>query len=147
MTTSNMVAAKTLCKISDWSLSNLRLQKILYFAHRRFLWETGNPLVEGPFVRYPYGPVIEEVHHHVKKCGRYAVPEDAFGVHRTLEVETPEYGVIKREYEERKEQYASSLITESHIPRGAWDRCSNENKREIPNDYIKEEHDACEKRR
>ena len=67
MITSNMVAAKTLCEISDWSLSNVRLQKILYFAHRRFLGETGRPLVKGPFMRYPYGPVIEEIHRHVKK--------------------------------------------------------------------------------
>ena len=142
MITSNMVAAKTLCEISDWSLSNVRLQKILYFAHRRFLGETGRPLVKGPFMRYPYGPVIEEIHRHVKKYGKYAISEEAFGVHRALEVGTNQYEVMRKEYEERKEQYASSLITESHIPGGAWDRCSDENRREIPNDYIREEHDA-----
>ena len=141
-TASNMVAARTLCEISGWSLSNLRLQKILYFAHRRFLGKTGRPLVEGPFTRYPYGPVIEEVHHYVNEYGRNVIPEEAFGFHKTLEIGTEQYATIKTEYEERKEQYASSLVKESHTPGGAWDRCFNENRREIPNRYIKEEYDA-----
>lgn len=143
MATSNMIAAKTLCEISAWSLSNLRLQKILYFAHRSFLGENdGKPLVEGPFMRYPYGPVIEEVHFRVRKYGTNVIPKEAFGVHNTLGVETPEYKVIRKEYEERKERYASSLVTESHISGGAWDRCSDENRREMPDDYIREEYDA-----
>lgn len=142
MTISNMVAAKTLCEISGWSLSNLRLQKILYFAHRRFLGETGKPLVEGPFVRYPYGPVIEEVHFHIKGYGRNVIPREVFGVHKALEVGTEQYESIRNEYEERKEQYASFLVHESHVPGGAWDRCFSENKKEIPTDYIKDEYDA-----
>ena len=142
MTTSNMVAAKTLCEISGWSLSNLRLQKILYFAHRRFLGETGKPLVEGPFMRYPYGPVIEEVHYRVREHGRNVIPENSFGIHRTLEVGTDQYEAIRKEYEGRKDQYASSLVKEAHIPGGAWDRCFEENRSEIPNNYIKDEYNA-----
>ena len=142
MTTSNMVAAKTLCEISGWSLSNLRLQKILYFAHRSFLGENGRPLVRGPFMRYPYGPVIEEVNERVKKYGRKVIPEDAFGLHETLSKDSEEYQTIEKEYKERKAQYASSLVHETHTLGGAWDKCLEENRREIPNGYIKEEYNA-----
>nr|WP_249158178.1 type II toxin-antitoxin system antitoxin SocA domain-containing protein [Bradyrhizobium jicamae] len=38
-------------------LSNLALQKLLYFAHATFLIETGTPLVSGFFEAWKYGPV------------------------------------------------------------------------------------------
>lgn len=39
------------------SLSNLALQKLLYFAHGIFLNETKRPLVKGFFEAWQYGPV------------------------------------------------------------------------------------------
>jgi uncharacterized phage-associated protein len=38
-------------------LTNLALQKLLYFAHAIFLIETGKPLVSGYFEAWEYGPV------------------------------------------------------------------------------------------
>ena len=38
-------------------LSNLALQKLLYFAHATFLIETGSPLLGGFFEAWKYGPV------------------------------------------------------------------------------------------
>ena len=143
----NMVAARTLCEISGWSLSNLRLQKILYFTHRCFLGEDKGPLVKGPFMRYPYGPVIEEVHRHVREYGKRAIPEEAFGAFKSLDIESDEYKAMEREFGKRKNHTASRLVDDSHELGGAWDRCFEENKREIPTDYIKDEYDYVEKRR
>jgi uncharacterized phage-associated protein len=38
-------------------LTNLELQKLLYFAHAIFLIETGDPLILGCFEAWQYGPV------------------------------------------------------------------------------------------
>ena len=144
MITSNMVAAKTLCEISGWSLSNLRLQKILYFAHRRFLGETGNPLVKGPFMRYPRGPVVKEVHLRVREYGKGAIPENAFGALESLDKNSAEYKTMEKEFEKRKNHTSTKLVDDSHEPGGAWERCFDENKREIPTDYIRNEYSYFE---
>jgi len=39
------------------SLTNLALQKLLYFAHAMFLIEQGRPLLSGYFEAWEYGPV------------------------------------------------------------------------------------------
>jgi uncharacterized phage-associated protein len=40
-----------------WPLTNLDLQKIVYFLHGHFLRKHGRPLVEPEFEAWPYGPV------------------------------------------------------------------------------------------
>jgi len=41
-----LLAARTICELRDWSVSNLELQKILYFAQMIHLGETdGHPLI------------------------------------------------------------------------------------------------------
>lgn len=39
------------------ALSNLKLQKLLFFVHGQFLLEIGEPLVEGEFEAWQHGPV------------------------------------------------------------------------------------------
>lgn len=47
-------------------VSNLALQKLLYFAHAHFLIRTGNPLVQGGFEAWTYGPVHPAVYQAFK---------------------------------------------------------------------------------
>lgn len=50
-------------------LSNLKLQKILYYLQARFLVETGQPLFADSIEKWKYGPVIESVYHEFKIYG------------------------------------------------------------------------------
>ena len=50
-------------------LSNLKLQKLLYFVHGRYLVETGTPLVKGDFEAWQYGPVHPLVYSAFKDFG------------------------------------------------------------------------------
>lgn len=50
-------------------LSNLKLQKLLYFVHGRYLVETGFPLVKGEFEAWQYGPVHPLVYSAFKDFG------------------------------------------------------------------------------
>jgi uncharacterized phage-associated protein len=51
-------------------LTNLELQKLLYFAHAIFLIETrGEPLISGCFEAWQYGPVHPAVYKAFKEAG------------------------------------------------------------------------------
>jgi len=50
-------------------VTNLALQKLLYFAHGLFLIETKKPLVSGFFEAWTYGPVHPTAYHAFKMAG------------------------------------------------------------------------------
>ncbi|PWB89854.1 hypothetical protein C5688_13525 [Methylocystis sp. MitZ-2018] len=51
------------------AVSNLALQKLLYFAHARHLVETKQPLVTGYFEAWQYGPVHPAAYQAFKAAG------------------------------------------------------------------------------
>lgn len=50
-------------------LSNLSLQKVLYFAHGLYLTRHGKPLIQGYFEAWEHGPVHPLVYQSFKKFG------------------------------------------------------------------------------
>src|SRR5271156_1137521 len=51
------------------SITNLALQKLLYFAHGLHLVETKTPLVTGFFEAWQFGPVHPTAYHSFKTAG------------------------------------------------------------------------------
>lgn len=47
-------------------ISNLKLQKILYYIQAAFLVEKGEPCFEEPMLKWRHGPVQEQVYHNFK---------------------------------------------------------------------------------
>lgn len=54
-------------------LTNLALQKLLYFAHAMFLIEQGRPLLSGYFEAWEYGPVHPAAYQAFKSAGANAI--------------------------------------------------------------------------
>jgi uncharacterized phage-associated protein len=54
---------------NDRNVTNLALQKLLYFAHSRHLIETTRPLVSGYFEAWQYGPVHPAAYKAFKAAG------------------------------------------------------------------------------
>ncbi len=50
-------------------ISNLKLQKLLYYAQGCFLAVTDTPLFNDDIVAWQHGPVVESVYHEYKKNG------------------------------------------------------------------------------
>lgn len=50
-------------------ISNLKLQKLLYYAQGCFLAIYDSPLFEEPIVAWQHGPVVESVYHQYKSNG------------------------------------------------------------------------------
>jgi len=51
------------------ALSNLKLQKLLFFVHGQYLLEVGQPLVEGEFEAWQHGPVHPVAYAAFKEWG------------------------------------------------------------------------------
>jgi uncharacterized phage-associated protein len=56
-----------------WEITNLALQKLLYFAHGIYLTKTKRPLVSGYFEAWQFGPVHPAVYRAFKPAGSAAI--------------------------------------------------------------------------
>lgn len=63
------------CKRKGYSISNLKLQKILYFVQANFLVSLGRPCFDEEIEAWDFGPVVPEVYHEFKFFGSADIPE------------------------------------------------------------------------
>ena len=56
-------------------ISNLKLQKLLYYAQGFYLAIYDMPLFSEPIEAWEHGPVVPKVYHEYKSYGREAIPE------------------------------------------------------------------------
>lgn len=60
----------------DDQMTNLKLNKLLYYAQGAFLARTGRPLFDNPIEAWPLGPVVSDIYHKYKVCGRNPIASD-----------------------------------------------------------------------
>jgi uncharacterized phage-associated protein len=136
-------AAKYLCGLSNWRLSNLELQKMLYIAHMVFLGQNnGAPLVDEVFEAWDYGPVIPELYHQVKMFGNAPV-KDVFYSANPID-DRPEAALLKDAWQALAPKRAGELVAITHWDHGAWAKHYNKGLRgrRIPNEDILAEYRA-----
>ena len=106
----------------QYSLTQLKLQKLLYLAQGwSYVWDD-KPLFDDDFVAWGYGPVNEKVCEEFKKYGRTEIPKeegkdtiDDIDAKETLEAIWIEFG--------KKSAYDLIELTRKQSP---WiDACSN----------------------
>jgi uncharacterized phage-associated protein len=109
-------------------ISNLALQKLLFFAHGHFLMETGKPLVLGAFEAWNNGPVHPAVYHAFKNSGRTPIRDRAFGRNvmtgetRVLSLPSSDSATrhIRRVLGAYGHLSPGLLVAISHAPKGPW---------------------------
>ena len=57
-------------------ITNLRLQKLLYFVQAKVLVETGNPCFDDEMEAWDYGPVSSTVYHNYKFFGAWNLMDE-----------------------------------------------------------------------
>ena len=133
-------------------VSNLVLQKLVYFAHGRHLHVTGQPLVNGEFEAWEYGPVHTHVYHAFKEHGKRPIDTRAVAVNPVTQEQRAippvadafARDVIKSIYDALKSRSPTSLVALSHAKNAPWDVVvGRAKKREsismrISNDVIRE---------
>lgn len=69
MAVSSIDAGKTICELSKWQTSNLRLQKLLYIAHLYCVGIKKEDLIREDFYAWKLGPVEPDLYEYCKVYG------------------------------------------------------------------------------
>lgn len=137
MTISVLSAAKSLAASSDWNLTNLELQKIVYLAHMFYMGRhNGEPLVHGSFQAWDYGPVHPDLYHRAKIFGSDKVKSFIF-----KDAEDPagkEREILDEAFAAFGHIVVGKLVSATHRKGGAWEINYRPGERGviIPNDDI-----------
>jgi uncharacterized phage-associated protein len=118
MPVSAISAAKRLCSQSNWTLTNLKLQKLLYIANMVHLGEEGRPLIDGSFEAWDYGPVVPEVYRQVKAFGSDPIA-NIFRLIPDLP-EGTERAALDDTLHSLGTETAGKLVAITHWEKGAW---------------------------
>lgn len=113
---------------SDVSVTNMALNKIVYFVHCDHLIEDNSPLVGAKIEAWEHGPVFREVYHEFKRWsdapiqGRATKVDPLSGhvVQAELEIESERAGYLTDLVKRYLGFSAAQLRAISHRPGGPW---------------------------
>lgn len=125
----------TRCANADNPISNLQLQKILYYVQMEFLnknRQAFNDAIEA----WQFGPVVPNVYYYF--CGYGAMPiTNTYDV----EIDPADEAIINPIVDEKSKLNPWDMVAETHKANGAWDRIYKNgkgNKQVIPFGLIHE---------
>jgi uncharacterized phage-associated protein len=140
----------------DLAITNLSLNKIVFFAHAWHLACHDEPLVDSPFEAWQYGPVHPQIHRQLKrfKDRRISIRLTRVNISTGRDVPVaPELTETQREVVRRVTEFygrytAAKLVRISHETGAPWDqiwRSAHENSSPgmvIPDEMIREFYSA-----
>lgn len=101
------------CKKQGYNISNLKLQKILYFVQADFLVSNSTPCFEEEIEAWDFGPVIPEVYHKFKVYGSSNIPKSE-GLNSSILILKKDRDLIKEMVDQCAEYSASALVEITH---------------------------------
>ena len=123
------------CVEDGHPISNLQLQKILYYIQVHFL--THNSIAFSDAIEaWQFGPVVPNVYYYY--CGYGAMPITF--PYRSITIEAPNKKIIDEIVEKKREMDPWELVEETHKKNGAWEKIykNGEGNRDvIPTELIK----------
>lgn len=120
--------------------TNMRVNKLLYFAQGWHLARYGKPLFDAPLEAWQYGPVVPEVYNRYSPFGAQGIiiasaPKD--------NVFTPEeYALLLDVATEYDNLSTSALMRITHETGAPWSRVNYKDKEQIPLKSIKDHFEA-----
>lgn len=138
---------------ADSSITNLKLQKIVYIAHGVHLARTEKPLLMEQVECWKFGPVIGDLYHQFKHYGageirtKISIDLDLTNVPTDLSATNfnPSVDFSKQAIESMDFAWTATINSNgaqlsnwSHKEGSPWRRAFDEGKSFIPDDYIKE---------
>ncbi len=104
---------------SKKSMSNMKLNKLVYLAQAWSLARNGKPLFDEEIQAWEYGPVIPEVYREYKQYGSNLIPPTHSFDFSQIDAETYELLLdVAREY---MHYPSGSLVNLTHASGGPWD--------------------------
>lgn len=116
------------CEAMGWPISNLSLQKIVFFCHAWTLVETGKPLIRHKFEAWEYGPVLPYLYREFKVFDRAPISSRATslncldGCRTVVEYKLPAMveSLLRRVVGFYGRMRATDLVALSHAEGGPW---------------------------
>ncbi len=109
-----------LCARESEPISNLQLQKILYFVQQQYAWETGRLLFDDAFEAWQYGPVQPEVYREYASLGGAKIRK-VYGTSLLASDEKATQVVVSVTRRGRS-QNLWRLVDATHVKGSPWDR-------------------------
>lgn len=119
-------------------LSNLQLQKILYFLQKDYLKTYGRPLYQEPIEAWLFGPVVRKVYFAYCAHGSNSILRE----YETEDLEEMDKIFIDPLIDKYRSETPWELVAETHKEGSAWSQIWNNGKgrkKEIPLDLIRTE--------
>ena len=128
--------ARYILKNSSKDLSNLELQKTLYFSEINYIKKYKKHLIDDDFEAWQFGPVLREVYYEYRHYGANSIDKPK----EEIELDDDIKMILNKTIEECNQKSYWKLVDESHKKGGAWEQCFDENiKKIIPKEKIKQE--------
>ncbi len=109
----------TKCVNDDYPLSNLQLQKILYYVQREYL-KQGKYAFSDAIEAWQFGPVVPNVYYRF--CGFGAMPITRRFADFKESISVRDLTLIDSIVEKKRNLNPWEMVAETHRPGGAWDR-------------------------
>ena len=101
------------CNSHNQAISNLKLQKILYFVQAEFLVTKNQPCFNETIEAWDFGPVVPEAYHRYKAYGAGNIPIIAISLDRPL-ISESDQELINGIVDECVQYSASALVDITH---------------------------------
>lgn len=122
--------------INEDLATNMRVNKLLYFAQAYSLKHLGYNLIEEPFEAWQYGPVVRDVYNTFQVNGKYGIDKVDFDTDILSREEQLYLLDIALMYDDVS---TSKLMKISHVDGGPWETVYNStSKKVIPLSLINE---------
>ena len=125
------------CTSDGKPISNLQLQKILYYIQREFL-KNGSQAFQNSIEAWQFGPVVPNSYYNF--CGFGSMPI-SINYENTISLCEKDAEIVNGIIEEKRDLDPWQLVNDTHKADGAWARIYDNgagNHKEIPTSLIKE---------
>ena len=106
----------TKCTKEDAPISNLQLQKILYYIQKTFLQERHVRGFSDEIEAWQFGPVVPNVYFHFSGFGAMPISMEYIDV----DIDPLDASLINPLIEDKRNLNPWELVEETHKPGGAW---------------------------
>ena len=126
-------------KQKDLSITNLKLQKLMYFLEAYYMVENTEEeeLFNSEWSAWDYGPVNRELYNHYRKFGSMEISLNAREIAKGDNLPEINKKYIKKIYELFGGFSAFELVTLTHLNDSPWDRLYKNNERLNKYDFEK----------
>lgn len=141
-TISSAEAAKTICEISDWTITHLKVHKILYLLDIAKLTIKDERLIDEDFEAWLYGPVLPSLYSDLKIFGANIIKDIWINID-SLKKGDENYDLIYNLAKKLTNYSSRELVNLTHQENSAWKKIYADNKKSnvtITKELMREEY-------